>query len=119
VPSSGARTKRERGCWLVHEGQRHLLGIEGAKSHVLGVRATYRDLHLTIERQIAEGEGVVSCIRVRGVHAGEWAGIRPTGKLLTFTGVNVNRVVGGRIVEHGGAANLLGPLLASGAISIT
>lgn len=29
---------------------------------------------------------------------------------------NVDRVVDGRIVEHGGAANLLEPLLASGAV---
>lgn len=41
-----------------------------------------------------------------------------TGKPLVFTGVNVDRVVGGRIVEHGGAANMLGPLLEIGAIKV-
>jgi hypothetical protein len=34
------------------------------------------------------------------------------------TAVNIDRVVDGRIVEHGGAANLLGPLLEIGAIVI-
>ncbi len=49
---------------------------------------------------------------------GRWLGIEPTNKPVTFTGVNVDRVVGGRIVEHGGAANMFGPLLEIGAIRI-
>lgn len=92
--------------------------MEGARAHALGVRRTYPDLHVTIERQIAEGEWVVSCITARGTHEGEWLGIEPTGTTLTFTGVNVDRVVDGRIVEHGGAANMLGPLLDAGAVRV-
>jgi hypothetical protein len=45
-------------------------------------------------------------------------GIAPTGRRMTFTGVNIDRVVEGKIVEHGGAANMLGPLLESGAIRV-
>ncbi|MBM4059948.1 MAG: ester cyclase [Planctomycetes bacterium] len=44
--------------------------------------------------------------------------MRPTGKAMAFTGVNVDKVVAGKIVEHGGAANLLGPLLAAGALAV-
>jgi hypothetical protein len=44
--------------------------------------------------------------------------MKPTGKRVEITGVNVDRVVDGRIVEHGGAANLLGPLLEIGAIRV-
>ena len=102
----------------VHDGTKHAVGIEGAKEHVLGVRQTYPDLHITIDRQIAEGEWVVSCITARGTHKGAWLGMKPTGKSVVFTGVNVDRVVNGRIVEHGGAANLLGPLLEIGAIKV-
>lgn len=102
----------------VLDGQRHAVGIEGAQAHVLGVRQTYPDLHLTIERQIAEGEWVATCITARGTHVGSWLGIKPTGKPVAFTGVNVDRVVDGRIVEHGGAANMLGPLLEIGAIKV-
>ena len=102
----------------VHEGKRHTIGIEGAKAHILGVRQTYPDLHIEIERQIVEGEWVATCITARGTHEGTWLGIKPTGKLLAFTGVNVDRVVDGRIVEHGGAANMLGPLLEVGAIKV-
>jgi len=102
----------------VHDGVRHRLGPEGAREHVRGVRRTYPDLTLTVERQIAEGEWVASCVTLRGTHLGEWLGIRPTGRTLRVTAVNVDRVVDGRIVEHGGAANLLGPLLEAGAVAV-
>ena len=100
----------------VMDGKRYESGIEGAKEHILGVRKTYQDLRIEIEKQIAEGEWVVSCITARGIHTGEWMGMKPTGKPVAFTGVNVDRVVKGRIVEHGGAANMLGPLLEIGAV---
>jgi len=44
--------------------------------------------------------------------------MRPTGKTVEMTVVNIDKVVAGRIVEHGGAANLLEPLLKAGAIEI-
>ncbi|HEX5819937.1 MAG TPA: ester cyclase [Gemmatimonadales bacterium] len=102
----------------VHDNRRYGLGLEGAKAHVLGVRETYPDLRLTVEQQIAEGEWVVSRVTMRGTHLGEWIGIKPTGRTVEVTAVNIDRVVDGRIVEHGGAANLLGPLLAIGAVRI-
>lgn len=36
---------------------------------------------------------------------GEWIGIKPTYKKLSFTGVDIDKVVDGKIVEHGGAVN--------------
>jgi predicted ester cyclase len=102
----------------VYEGKRFPLGTKGAKEHILGVRQTYPDLSLTVEQQIAEGEWVATSITARGTHRGLWLGIEPTGKVLTFSGVNINRVVDGRIVEHGGAANMLEPLLEAGAIRV-
>jgi predicted ester cyclase len=72
--------------------------------------------HLTVERQIAEGEWVVTLVTARGIHRGEWRGITPTGRPIVMTGLNVDRVVDGRIVEHGGAANMLDALLEIGAV---
>jgi predicted ester cyclase len=100
----------------VHDNRRFAMGLEGAREHIRGVRRTYPDLRLTVEQQIAEGDWVVSRVTMRGTHRGEWQGIKPTGKTVVVTAVNVDRVVGGRIVEHGGAANLLGPLREIGAV---
>ena len=91
------------------------MSLEDNKSFV---RQTYPNFRITIERQIAEGEWVATCITARGTHAGSWLGIGPTGKPVVFTGVNIDRVTQGRIVEHGGAANMLGPMLEIGAIKV-
>jgi len=98
------------------EGKRHLVGIEGAKEHLIGVRQTYPDLKLTVDKQIAEGDWVATCITARGTHIGTWLGIKPTGKQVSFTGVNIEKVENGKITDHGGAANLLIQFLEIGAI---
>jgi len=100
----------------IYQGEKHRLGIEGAKEHAEGVRNTYSDLNITVDMQIVEGDWVVSCVTVQGRHTGSWLGIKPTGKNVKFTGVNVDKVIEGKIVEHGGAANMLGPLMSIGAV---
>lgn len=102
----------------VYRNTVHPIGLEGAKEHVLGVRRAFPDLHVTVEQQIGEGDWVVTRITTRGTHIDEWLGTAPTGKPLEFTGVNIDKVIDGRIVEHGGAANLFAPLLESGAIRV-
>lgn len=102
----------------IFDGKKYKLGVSGAIEHVKGVRSTYEDLSLSIDGQIGEGDYVVTSITAKGVHKGKWMGIKPTGKAVTFTGVNIDKVINGKIVEHGGAANLFGPLLEIGAIMI-
>ncbi|MBN2324110.1 MAG: ester cyclase [Spirochaetes bacterium] len=102
----------------IHEGKRHVVGIEGAKEHIIGVRTTYPDLKLTVDLQIAEGDWVATCITARGTHKGRWIGIKPTNKRVTFTGVNIEKIENGKITEHGGAANILFQLLEIGAIKV-
>jgi len=101
----------------VHDGERFQIGIKGAIDHVLGVRRVFPDLKLTIENQISEGEWVATVYSVTGTFKEEWFGMKPTGNLITFTGVNMDRVKEGKIIEHGGASNLLDPLMKAGVIS--
>lgn len=82
------------------------VGLEGMMRHLADVRLTYPDYRMTITRQFEDGDFVVSEFIMEGTHAGEWLGIKPTNKMLTFTGVDIDRVVDGKIVEHGGAVNL-------------
>lgn len=101
----------------IYEGERYEIGIKGAIDHILGVRRVFPDLKLTIENQISEGEWVVTVYSVTGTFTDEWFGMKPTGKPITFTGVNVDRIRDGKIIEHGGAANLMDPLLKAGVIN--
>ena len=100
----------------VHDGIHHQIGIQGAVDHVLGVRRVFPDLKLTIENQISEGEWVATLYSVTGTFRDVWFGMKPTGRPITFTGVNIDRVHGGKIIEHGGAANMLEPLLKAGVL---
>ena len=102
----------------VHEGKRYEVGIQGAKDHIVGVRETYPDLTLTVDQQIAERDWVATCITAKGTHKGSWLGMKPTGKQVSFTGVNIEKIENGKITEHGGAANLLLQLLKIGAVQI-
>lgn len=102
----------------VLDGKRYKVGIDGAKKHIIDVRQTYQDLKLTVDHQIAEGDWVATSITASGTHKGEWIGMKPTGKKVVFTGVNVERLEKGKIVEHGGAANLLFQFLEIGAIQV-
>ncbi|MDH3206645.1 MAG: ester cyclase [Gemmatimonadota bacterium] len=92
-------------------------GVRGMAEHVRAVRSVYRDLVVSIQHQIAEGDWVATAILAEGTHSEAWLGMAPTGEHLVFSGVNLNRVVNGKIVEHGGAANMLQPLLEAGALA--
>lgn len=68
--------------------------------------------------QVAEDDIVVTWFTMLGTHQGEWGGIKPTNKMLTLRGVNVQRFRDGRIVEQWGGANTLEALLEIGAIRL-
>ncbi len=59
------------------------------------------DAQLSIEDQMAEGDRVMTRLAIHGSHDQEmFTGVPPTGAELKFTGIIVNRVVGGKIVEE-------------------
>ena len=53
----------------------------------------------TVDALIAEGDLVVGRFTFRGTHTGEFMGIAPTGRSVTMTGIDVARIVDGKIVE--------------------
>ena len=88
------------------DGERKIpLGAEGMKEHLTAVRQTYPDYTMRILRQYQDGDYIISEFVMEGTHEGEWIGIKPTHKRLSFTGIDIDKVVAGKIVEHGGAVN--------------
>ena len=81
------------------------IGIEGMKQHLLALKKTYPDYTIKIVRQYVAENYVISEFVMKGTHKGEFIGITPTNKVLEITGVNIDKLIDGRIVEHGGAAN--------------
>jgi steroid delta-isomerase-like uncharacterized protein len=93
-------------------------GPQGFRKFVVMYRTAFPDLRLTIEEQITEGEIVVTRWTATGTHEGELMGIPATGKQATTSGVNINRVSGGKLVEGWGLFDQLGLLQQIGAVQV-
>ncbi len=89
-------------------------GIETFRRHLAAVLHTYGDFYLTVEDEIAEGDMVVTRVTATGIHQNEWLGLKPSGKRITLTGINIDRVVSGKIVEHWGEADTISALIQMG-----
>jgi serine phosphatase RsbU (regulator of sigma subunit) len=84
-------------------------GIEDVKRWMAERRASFSDLHFSIEEQIAEGDKVVTRIISSGTHdRNEYRGLAPSGARITMETVNIYRVVEGKIVEVRHTANTAG-----------
>src|SRR5947199_5543914 len=81
------------------------------------VRTAFPDLVETIEELVAEGDLVVERFTLRGTHLGDFMGVPPTGKPVSWTAMAVYRLEDGRIAECWVEANLLSLALQTGAIS--
>ncbi len=91
-------------------------GLAGAKQTLTMYLTAFPDLHFTVEDIIAEGEKVVARLTVRGTQKGAFMGIPPTGKQATSTAIDINRIVGGKSVEHWLEMDTLGLLQQLGVV---
>ena len=66
------------------------------------VAGQFSDLKVTVIDAIAEGDMVATRVLYEGIHTGECMGIAPTGKRITFEGLENFKVVKGKIVESWG-----------------
>jgi steroid delta-isomerase-like uncharacterized protein len=84
-------------------------GVAGFKQFVAMVSTAFPDLHVTVEDLIAEGDRVAARVTVSGTHRGVFLGtIQPTGKHVTWTGIDLIRIADGRIAERWNQRDLLG-----------
>jgi steroid delta-isomerase-like uncharacterized protein len=74
-------------------------GPEGVKEYVGGLRRAASDFTVTIEDQVADGDKVVTRWTAQGTHDGELMGIAPTGRTAAITGITIQRLRAGKIVE--------------------
>ncbi len=94
---------------LIHGGQ--------AFKHVQATFYTaFPDLQETPEALIAQGDKVTLRETYRGTHTGDLQGLRPTGKRVQFSSIDIYRFAGGKIVELWVAFDQLGMLQQLGVI---
>jgi predicted ester cyclase len=75
------------------------LTLAQAKQNSASLWAAFSDISFSIDDIIAEGDKVAARCTLRGTHKGQWFGVAPTGKRFTVTGLEINRIAGGKFVE--------------------
>ena len=63
------------------------------------IRGAFPDHHLTIRDQIAEGDKVVTRVTFHGTHSGSFNGMPATGKQVEWSGIAMDRIANGKVVE--------------------
>jgi steroid delta-isomerase-like uncharacterized protein len=91
-------------------------GREGLKQLFSMFSAAFADASSTIDDLIAEGDKVAWRWTFRGTHQGTLMGNPATGKTITFVGITIDRLAGGKIVERWNQADMLGLMQQLGVI---
>ena len=85
--------------YVGHSSSPEINTREGHKQFLVALRRAFPDLQIKIEDQIAEGDKVVTRWTARGTHQGEFESIPPTGKRVVMTGIDIDRITNGKLVE--------------------
>ncbi len=100
----------------------HLLELRGLEANKQAFTLTLKgfpDWHETIEDIVAEGDKVVVRFKATGTHTGEFFGLSPTGRKVTFASIQIYRIVNGKVAECQTVSDSLGFLGQLGAIEYT
>ena len=82
-------------------------GQDGFRNYMLMIRSAFPDFHNTVEELVIEGERAAARLTYRGTHRGTIFGVAPTGKAITYDGLALFRIEGGKIVEGYGLGNVV------------
>jgi steroid delta-isomerase-like uncharacterized protein len=91
-------------------------GAEALKQVWPVLLRAFPDIHVAVEDVIAEGDKVVVRDTVTGTHQGEYRGLPPTGKSITYNEIFICRLAGGRIAEIWGVVDVFSQMRQLGMI---
>jgi steroid delta-isomerase-like uncharacterized protein len=93
-------------------------GPEGFQQFASAFFTAFPDVHTSIEDQLAEGDKVVTRWTSRGTNTGSLFGMPATGKSAIITGITIDRIADGKIVESWDELDQLGMLQQLGVIPV-
>jgi steroid delta-isomerase-like uncharacterized protein len=89
---------------------------EGVKQLFAMLRVAFPDLRAEIQDQFASGDKVVTRKTFHGTNEGEFMGMPPTGKKVSFDVIDVLCLRDGQFVDHWNVVDALGLMQQLGAI---
>ena len=93
-------------CFVSHVSGGADAGAGAYAAAVDATHAAFPDLVVTVHDQVAEEDRVATRWSAAGTHAGDFAGVPATGRLVTVSGIHIHRVRHGRLIEHWEELNL-------------
>ena len=97
----------------------NLRGVEEYRQFELAFFKGFPDWIENVEDIIAEGDKVWVRFTGTGTHKGEWLGLAPTGKKMTFKAVQMWRIVNGKVVSKDSIGDFLDAFKQLGVIKYT
>lgn len=85
---------------LCHSSATGDLRGEAHKNFVDSILTAFPDSVETVQDQMAEGDKVMTRWTFTGTHKGMFMGIAATGRKITITGMCIDRIANGKIVEE-------------------
>jgi steroid delta-isomerase-like uncharacterized protein len=86
--------------FLSHDSAGATIDRVGYADAVAMLHAAFTDLDVMIDDQVAERDRVTTRWSAVGTHTGSFAGIGPTGREVTISGIDIHRVHRGRLAEN-------------------
>lgn len=80
--------------------------------------AAFAGLRHNIIEQVSADNQVVTRWTARGTHNGVWMGVKPTGRRVSFSGINIYTIDGGKFVSSHVNWDLLGILQQIGGVKV-
>ena len=74
-------------------------GPQGVRLLAEQYREAFPDLHFEIEELFASGDRVAHRWTMSGTHEGEILDIAPTGRRVEVSGIEINRLAGGKVAD--------------------
>ena len=93
------------------------MGWKEDKQFIVAINNAFTDLHNNIVDMVAEGDKVAVRFDVIATHKGEFLGIPPSGKKVSFGGTAFLTIIDGKVSEEWATADMMGLMQQIGAIS--
>lgn len=106
--------------YILQGSQPPIQGPDGYRRFIEGVLVSFPDIHFTLEDFFTVGDKLALRWSMQATQQGPWLGLPPSGKSVTDSGINLQRVnEEGKLVEEWIRNDGLGALIQVGGFQIS